>query len=415
MPRDFIFASLDIGSTRIRVVMAQISPEGDTLNILGAVDVESVGVTRGVVTNIDEATSAISHALDEGEKMIGRPIESVWVGISGGSIISQVSKGVVAIARTSGEIREDDLTRAQQAAEMVAAPPNYENLHTLVQSYAVDNQLGVKDPVGMTGIRLEAEATLIMALASQIKKVTKCVYRAGVSIDDIVLGPLAATESVLNPKQRELGVVLIDIGGPTTKMVVFEEGNFIHAAIIPVGSVHITNDLAIGLRTSLDVAEQVKKDYGTALSAAIPKKDMIDLSEFDELETESVSRKHVAEIIEARTEEILDKVDAELRKVKRSGRLPAGAVLVGGGAELPHLVDAAKKQLKLPVSLGYPREIETTVDKINDLSFATALGLIYWALGSGETGSHSMFKVPGFLKKMGNVSIFKKIGGMLRM
>lgn len=414
MAREQIIASLDIGSTMIRMVMAQVNQQKNAAQILGAVEVESQGIVKGVVTDIDEATTAISNCLEEAEKMIGHPIESVWVAISGGSILSQVSKGVVAIARTSGEIQEDDLVRALNAAEMVAAPPNYENLHTLVQSYMVDNQVGIKDPVGMTGIRLEAESTLIMALSSQIKNLEKCIYRAGVSIDDIVLGSLAAAEGILNQKQRELGVILIDIGGPTTKLAVFEEGNFIHAAILPIGAGHITADIAIGLRTSLEVAEQVKLEYGQIAASGIPKKEMIMLSEFDDSEEESVPRRHVIEIIDARMEEILDKVDQELRKVKRSGRLPAGAVLVGGGSKLSGIVDAAKKNLRLPVSLGYPKEMVETIDKANDLSFATALGLIYWALGSRET-MHRSFHVPDPLKRFFDKFFpVKKIGGFLK-
>jgi len=415
MARERIIASLDIGSTQVRMVVAQTSRENPELQILGAVEVESQGISKGVIMNLDDATSTISGCLEEAEKMIGRPIESTWIGISGGSIISQVSKGVVAIARSSGEIQDDDLSRALSAAEMVAAPPNYENLHTLVQSYNIDTQIGIKDPIGMTGIRLEAETTLIMALASQIKNITKCVYRAGVSIDDMVLGPLAASEIALTAKQRELGTVLIDIGGATTKLVVFEDCNFIHAAIIPIGSIHITSDIAIGLRSSIDVAEQIKLEYGSALAKSIQKKENILLSEFDQSETEAVSRKHVAEIIEARVEEIFERIDSELKKIKRSGRLPAGAVLVGAGAKLPHIVEAAKNYLELPVSLGYPVGISSTIDKAKDLSFSTALGLVYWGAGSSEGRGSSFVKMPGAIKRMFNrAPSIKKILGFLK-
>src|SRR3989338_9123649 len=186
MPRERIITSLDIGTARVRMVMAQENRANDSLEVWGAVDVESMGVNKGIVVNIDEATTAVSHCLSEAEQMIGRPIESVWVGMSGGLILSQMSKGVVAIARSSGEIREDDLLRAVDAAKMVASPPNYENLHALIQGYAVDNQIGIKDPVGMRGIRLEVDTTLIMALSSHRRNIQTAVYRAGVSIDDIV-------------------------------------------------------------------------------------------------------------------------------------------------------------------------------------------------------------------------------------
>lgn len=415
MARENIIASIDIGSTMVRMVIGQISRETGSLQIIGAVEVESHGINKGVVTNLDDATSTISHCLEEAEKMIGMPIESAWLGVSGGSIISQMSKGVVAIARSSGEIQDDDLRRALGAAEMVAAPPNFENIHTLVQSYNVDTQTGIKDPIGMTGIRLEAETTLIMALASQVKNMTKCVYRAGVSIEDIILGPLGAAEIALTAKQKELGTVLIDIGGATTKVVVFEDGNFIHAAIIPIGSIHITSDIAIGLRSSIEVAEQVKLEYGNAVAKPIQKKDTIILSEFDDAETESVSRKQVAEIIEARVEEIFERVDQELKKIKRSGRLPAGGVLVGGGAKLPGMVEAAKKYLRLPVSLGYPKESVTSIDKANDLSFSTALGLVYWGASSSEYRGGGFMKMPGGMKKvMDKVPSIKNLIGFLR-
>ena len=415
MAREHIIASIDIGSTMVRMVIGQITREDQALQIIGAVEVEAEGINKGVITNLDDATSTLSHCLEEAEKIIGMPIESAWLGISGGSIISQMSKGVVAIARSSGEIQEDDLMRALSAAEMVAAPPNYENIHTLVQSYNVDTQTGIKDPIGMTGIRLEAETTLIMALASQIKNVTKCVYRAGVSIDDIILGPLGASEVALTSKQKELGTVLIDIGGATTKVVVFEDGNFLHAAIIPIGSIHITSDIAIGLRSSIEVAEQVKLEYGTAFAKPVQKRDMIVLSEFDESETESVSRKQVAEIIEARVEEIFDRVDQELKKIKRSGRLPAGGVLIGGGAKLPGIVEAAKKYLRLPVSLGVPKEPVTSIDTANDLTFSTALGLVHWGASAGESRGMQFMKMPGGMKKMmDKVPSVRNIIGFLR-
>ena len=415
MAREQIISSIDIGSTKIRMVMAQILREEPHLQILGAVEVDANGINKGVVTDLDNATSSLSLCLEEAEKMIGRPIESAWLGISGGSIISQMSKGVVAIARSSGEIQEDDLRRAQAAAEMVAAPPNYENIHTLVQSYNVDAQTGIKDPIGMTGIRLESETILIMALSSQIKNITKCVFRAGVSVEDVVLGPLAASENALTAKQKELGTVLIDIGGSTTKMVVFEDGNFIHAAIIPIGSIHITSDIAIGLRSSIDAAEQIKLEYGNALAKQVQKRDMIVLSEFDDTETESVSRKQVAGIIEARVEEIFERVDAELKKIKRSGRLPAGVVLVGGGAKLPAMVDAAKHYLRLPVSLGFPKEADKAIDKVNDLSFSTAIGLIYWGAGSTEAHGNYSIGIPRGLKSITDKApSLKRIIGFLK-
>ena len=412
MPRERIITSLDIGTGRVRMVMAQENRANDSLQVLGAVDVESMGVNKGIVVNIDEATTAVSHCLSEAEQMIGRPIESVWVGMSGGLILSQMSKGVVAIARSSGEIREDDLLRAVDAAKMVASPPNYENLHALIQGYAVDNQIGIKDPVGMRGIRLEVDTTLIMALSSHRRNIQTAVYRAGVSIDDIVFGPLAAAEGVLNQKQRDLGVALVDIGSATTKVVVFEEGNLIKAVILRVGAEHITSDIAIGHQIPHDLAEAVKIEYGHAFSSSVSKKDVIQLSEFDETVPETISRREMAEYIEARVEEIVDMVDTELRKIKRSGRLPAGVVFVGGGANLSGVTDVAKKSLRLPASLGYPKEMVPSGDKVNNLSFATALGLIHWAR---ERESIGRLKAPFIRRMSGGLPFLKKIADFFRL
>ncbi len=390
--REDIITGLDVGSTAIRVVVGQLNPHDQKIHVLGAAEQPAEGVNKGTITSIEDAVSSISSALEQVERMTGIPVEHVYVGINGSHITSQDSHGVIAVSKSDGEIKEEDVERVIEAAQAVATPPNYEILHVIPRSFSVDNQKGVKDPIGMTGIRLEVDAQIIQGLSAQVKNITKCIYRTGVDIDDLVLGILAAAESVLTRKQKDLGVALLNIGGSTTSLLVFEEGDVLHSAILPVGSSHITNDIAIGLRTSIDLADRIKIEYGSALPGEISKRDEINLGELDSKEEGVVSQKHVAEIIEARCEEIFTMADKELQRIDRSGLLPAGVVLTGGGAKLNGLIEVAKKEFKLPAALGYPLELgSTAVDKVNDLNYSTAIGLLYWGAGmTGDGGSRSM-------------------------
>jgi cell division protein FtsA len=316
--------------------------------------------------------------LEQVERLIGAPVEHAWVGISGTHIISQDSKGVVAAAKPDGEITEEDVERAVDAARMVAPPLNYEVLHVLPRSFTVDGQEGIKNPVGMTGIRLEVDTQIIYGVTAHIKNITKAVYRTGIDIDDLVLSILAAGGAVTTSRQRDLGVAVVDIGGSITTLVVYEGDEVVHTATIPIGSEHVTNDLAIGLRTSIDVAERVKIGYTDCGSRLFTKKDIVDLGSLGAETSEEVSLKHISEIAEARVTEILEKVDTELRAIHRSKLLPAGIILTGGGAKISGLVDLAKDVMELPASIGYPIEIPSISDKVNDIAFTTAVGLVEW-------------------------------------
>ena len=282
------------------------------------------------------------------------------------------------MARSDGEIREEDVDRAIDAARTVATPTNYEILHVIPKGFTVDGQRGIKDPVGMTGIRLEVDAVIIQGLSSQIKNLTKSVYRTGIDIDDLVFSILATSEAVITERQKELGVCVINIGASLTTMVVFEEGDVLHTAVLPIGAEHITSDVAIGLRTSLDVAEGVKLQMGTALPDSVGRKDEVNLMEYGAAEEELVSRRYIAEIIEARVDEIFEKIDEELVRCERSGMLPSGVLLTGGGAKLHGMLDVAKKRLRLPASLGIPLGISTVIDRVKDPAMATAVGLVAW-------------------------------------
>lgn len=405
MAKEGLIAGLDIGSSHVRMVVGQRVDEAqkDSLQIIGVSEVLSQGISKGIINSIEDAVSAISLCLERAERMVGVPIQEAWVGISGTHIISQQSHGVVAISRPDGEIKEDDIERAIEAARTVATPPNYEILHVIPKSFTIDNQTGIKDPLGMTGVRLEVDAQIIQGLSSQIRNLTKSVYRTSLDIEDLVLSVLASAEALLTPRQKELGVVLVNIGSTTTSIVVFEEGDVMHTAVLPIGSDHVTSDLAIGLRTSVDVADKVKLECGDALPKDLNKKDEINLKDFGG-EDVLVSRKYIAEIIEARVEEIFEKIDDELKDIDRSGMLPSGAVLTGGGAKLPNIVEVAKRKLRLPASMGNAPEGLAVVDRVNDPVFSTALGLVLWGNQLTESKKLRLGKVISRFKSVDEIT-----------
>ncbi len=374
---------LDIGSSMTRMVVGQKIQRSEMevveeLQILGAAETPTEGVHKGIITSIEDVVSTVSQVVEMTERMAGVPIDNVWVGISGLHIITQNSKGVVAVSKADSEITEEDVVRAVEASRSIATPLNYEVLHVLPRTFNIDGQTGIKDPVGMTGIRLEVDAQIILGSSSQIKNLSKAVYRTGLEIEDVVLSVLANAEAVVTQRQKDLGVVVINLGRSTTSMVSFEEGDVLQTAILPIGSEHITNDLAIGLRTSIDIAEAVKITYGDCSPEVISKREDVDLYELGSQEHEMVKKQYIVEIIQARVEEILRKINQELNKVQRSGLLPGGVVFTGAGAKIPGLIELAKKTLRLPATLGYPLNMLSVTDKVNDLGFATAVGLVKW-------------------------------------
>ncbi|NTW14837.1 MAG: cell division protein FtsA [Candidatus Moranbacteria bacterium] len=386
------YLGIDIGSSQVRVVMAQEAPGEETLRVLGAVTMPSEGIRRGTVIDASAVASAVAKAVSHAERMSGVTADTVGVGVSGTDIFCQKTLGVIAVSRPDGEVAEDDVERAMAEVEArVMLPSNREVLHVIPKSYRLDDQKDIKDPVGMRGVRLEAEAFVIGTSMNQMKGVGRILDQVGIRPDFHAVGPLAASEAVLNQKQKELGVALVDIGGSTTSVAVYEEGELVHLAVLPVGGTHVTNDIAIGLRTSIETAEQVKLQYGTALPETVGKREEVDLSRFDSHETESVSRHHVAEIIEARMDELLRFVNSELAKCGREGLLPAGAVLTGGGSLLPGAVELAKEILRLPSHVGYPKPLGGILDQVDGPDFASAVGLV---LLSRERG-HSRGAVAG--------------------
>lgn len=379
MAKEHYITGLDIGTSNIRVVQGKIASGSGKVNIIGAAEVLSQGLRKGVIIDIEEAVSSISTALERVERMTGVPVGSANVSISGSHVSSLNSHGVIAVSRADGEITEADIVRVVDASQAISIPSNREVLHIFPKNFTLDGQSGIKDPLGMSGIRLEVETILVQAGSPFVKNLSRCVQQAGLEIGELVLGVLASAEAVLSKRQRDLGVCVVDLGAGTTGVAVYEEGDLVHTQVLPIGSQHLTNDIAIGLRTSVDTAEKVKLAYGHCDTKAVDKTEEINLAQIDKSEQQSVSRLMVAEIIEARLEEIFERVNGELKRINRDGKLPAGIVLTGGGSNLPGVVEFAKKHLRLPSVLGGAQNVETVIDRISEPAFATAVGLVLWA------------------------------------
>lgn len=387
MSNSKILVGLDIGSSKIRTIVGTVEDKKNMINIIGVGLSPSNGIRKGMITDIDEASSNITAALDDAERMAGEPIHRVFVGVSGTHIETYDSKGVIAISGQNAEITEDDVDRVLEAARAVSLPSNQEILRIIPKSFSVDSQRNIKYPVGMTGIRLEVEAHIITGQTSAIKNLEKCLYQTGIDTEEIIPSVLSCAESVLDRKQKELGVALIEIGATCTNLAVFEEGSVIYSAIIPVGGENVTNDLAIGLRCSIETAEKVKIEYGTCLPDEVNDREEIDLSQISKTDAHSVNKKHASKIIEARYHEIFMMVRDELSKIGRDGMLPAGVILCGGAVKIPGNVDLARESLQLPVQIGFPKNMEGIVDRIDDPSFSNLTGLLHFANRYGSTGS----------------------------
>ncbi|MDD3481287.1 MAG: cell division protein FtsA, partial [Patescibacteria group bacterium] len=355
----------------------------------------------GVVAEIEETVSGISESIEVAERMAGVDIVSASVNVNGSSISSINSEGVVAVGRADQQIAVDDIARAEEAAQAVQISPNKEILHVFPRVFKVDDQDGIKDPIGMNGIRLEVETHIVTVGIQPSKNLKKVVSQAGMRIDDEIASPLAAAKSVTKKRQRDLGCVVVDIGADTTGIAVFEDGEIYYTDVLPIGGSHITNDIAIGLRTSIDIAEKVKVKYGHARKKGVTEKTKVDLSEIDIKEEGTVTARHVAEIIEARIEEILKMVREKLRAIEREALLPAGVILTGGTARLPGIEEKAKEVMKLPVEVGKPHNLFGLTDKVYDPAMSAVVGLLLYNFEEsvtpgrkkgGQSGSHGALK-----------------------
>lgn len=380
MAKNNIITGLDIGTSNVRVVIASIKGDQEKPKIIGVGEAKSSGIRKGTVIDIDEVTDCIKKAVEQAELSSDVPVDNVYLSIGGSHISIRKNKGLVAVSRADQEVSEEDIARVIDSASAISLPPNREIIHVIPRSFKLDDEEDIQDPLGMTGARLEVDALIIDGLTPCIKNLTKCVSNLGIKIKGLVLNVLAVSQAVLSRRQRELGVLVLDLGGGTAGMAVYEEGKLLHGHILPVGSSHITNDIAIGLRTTIDLAEKVKLKYGSALPSEVKKKEAINLAKLDENEKGEVSRREVAKIVEARIQEIFDLVNRELKKIGKQKLLPAGIVLAGGGSLMPGIVDFAKKELGLPAQIGFPSEIESVMEKGKDPAFATAAGLVLWGI-----------------------------------
>jgi cell division protein FtsA len=384
MPKERVLASLDIGSAKIRTVVAVVDSDAEHAvpNVIGVGLSPSLGMRKGHVIDVEELIHNIISSLEDAERMAGVPINHVFVGLSGAHIESFDSRGVIAIS--GPEISMADVARVLEAAQAVSIPANHRILHIEPKAYAVDEQHGIKNPVGMTGIRLEVEAHIITGHVQHVKNLEKCIDQAGVDIDALVPATIAASESVLTKRQKELGVVVVDVGAGCTSIAVFEEGTILHSVCLPVGGESVTNDIAIGLRTSIDTAEKIKIEFGSVLPQEIAEREMIDLSSVSKVDTQTVSKRYMAEIMQARYFEIFSLVKEQLKAIGRSGMLPAGALLTGAAVKAPGVLDLARDTLGLPVQMGFPVDIGGVIEKVDDPAYATALGTLVWGMREGD-------------------------------
>lgn len=364
-----ILAGLDIGSHSLKMVLAQKKEENGDVEILGVAEEPSSGVRRGAVVNGEELAVRILSVKQRLENLSVKKVKSVVLNIGGSHITSIASKGTIVVSRADHQISPEDVERVVGAAKTFSLPSNKEILEAFPREFSVDGEQGVREPVGMKGVRLEANVLAVCAFSPYLKNLTDAVLSCDIEIEDVVPSPLACSYTVLQDQQKELGTALLDFGAGTTNLAVFEEGDLVHLAVFPVGSENITNDIAIGLRTEHDLAERVKKEFGT-LGSSRRRQEKIDCADGSAL---AFSPKLLNHIIEARMKEIFQFAQKELKKIERGGKLPAGVVLAGGGSKLPRLDEFAKKELKLPARLATPHNISTFE---TDPVFFGAMGLV---------------------------------------
>ncbi len=371
-----VIVGLDIGTTKICTVVGE--PDENGIEIIGVGTNPSAGLRKGVVVNIESTVTAIRKAVEEAELMAGREINSVYIGIAGSHIKGFNSHGVIAVK--GHEITEEDIERVIDAAKAVAIPLDREVIHILPQEFIVDEQDGILDPVGMTGVRLEAKVHIVTGAVTAAQNLIKCANRAGLDVIDIVLQPLASAEAVLTDEEKDLGVALIDFGGGTTDLAIFAESTIKHTSVLGLGGNNLTNDIAVGLRTPMKEAEKIKVEHGSCLSAVIPKDETIEVPSVGGRKPRLLSKHILAEILEPRVEEIFTLIEQEINRTEMKRLLGSGVVITGGSALLPGVVEIAEQIFQMPTRIGYPRNISGLVDMVNEPKYATAIGLLLYGM-----------------------------------
>ena len=388
---------LDIGTTKISCVVADVMDNG-RIHIIGLGETPSRGLRKGVVVNLNATVEAVKNCLQQAELMAGIDIEAAVVGIAGGHIRSFNSRGVVAVSGKDRTVTQEDIDRVMEAARAVNIPNDREILHVLPQEFVLDDQGSISSPMGMTGSRLEANVHIITAASTSVQNLVTCVNRAGVEVQDTVLEQLASSESVLTDDERELGVALIDIGGGTTDLAIFERGSKWHTSVLPVGGDHFSNDLAVGLRTPVPEAEKLKIRFGCALSSQVREDETIEVPTVGGRKPRLLSRQVMAEILQPRAEEIFNLILKEITTAGFDRVLNAGIVLTGGGSLLPGMVEVAEQVFDLPVRHGLPTGADGLVEPASGPEYATVIGLaLYGAHHASSTTGARLRLRPGIV------------------
>jgi cell division protein FtsA len=408
-----IIAGIDVGTTKVCTVVAQVR-EDHLINILGVGLTSSKGLDRGVVVNIDDTMSAVATSIEKAERVSGYRIDTAFVGVAGRHISSLNSRGVVAVNQPEHEITRSDVARAVEAAQAVAIPTQREIVHIIPRAYVVDGHEGIRDPIGMSGFRLEVETHIVTGEVMAIQNLIKSVQRAGVEIDDLVLQPLASGEAVLTPEDKDLGVVLVDIGGSTTDVAIFIQGGIWHTSVIPVGGTHFTNDMVYVLHTPHNTAEYLKLKYGSAIAepATDDETDLVDAETLVVGERQQISRQLLNEIMQARAEQLVELIYNEIQRSGYDGLLQAGIVITGGGAQLPHFDDLMREMLGMPVRVGVPGGLSGLADSLDSPPYSTSIGLLRWGAYQSFAAADSPYND---IDRIGRrVGVYERLKGWLR-
>ncbi|OEU76865.1 MAG: cell division protein FtsA [Desulfuromonadales bacterium C00003093] len=398
--RDNLIVGLDIGTTKICCIVGNMTDEG--LDVVGIGTSPSKGMRKGVVINIESTVEAIQKALREAELMAGCEIKSVFAGIAGGHIRGLNSQGVIAIKNR--EVAGDDLQRVIDAAKAIAIPMDREVLHILPQEFIIDDQDGIREPLGMSGVRLEAKVHIVTGAVASAQNIVKSCNRAGVDVADIVLEQLASSEAVLSPDEKELGVALVDIGGGTSDIAIFSEGAIKHTSVLSIGGDHLTNDIAVGLRTPMAEAEKIKQAYGCCLTSMVGKDETVEVPSVGGREPRILSRQLLAEILEPRVEEIFSLVSREIIKSGYEEVIASGVVITGGSAILPGMPELAEQVFNLPVRRGNPLDIGGLTDVVNSPIYATGVGLVKYGSRNLQTQNF----------KIGEANVFERVSRRMK-
>ncbi len=374
-----MIVGLDVGTTKTCAVIGHENENGQ-VEVVGVGVAPSKGLKNGVIVNIDNTASAITKAVEDAELMAGHEVAGVLVGISGQHVKGENSRGVVAISNRSRTISPVEVKRVIEAAQAVVIPVDREILHVLSKEFSVDDQTGIKDPIGMSGVRLEAEVHIITGATTSIQNMIKSVDKAGFQCQDIIFNPLASADAVLSRDESELGVALVDIGGGTTDIIVYLEGGVAYSSVLSVGGIHVTNDISIGLRTPIESAEMIKKKYGCAVLDLVDASEMVEVPSVGGRAPRRLFRQELTQIIEPRMTEIMDMVDQELVRSGKKDMLAAGIVLTGGGSMVEGAIESAERVFNMPVRVGVPTDIVGLKDVVSTPQYANGVGLLKYGI-----------------------------------